>query len=359
MSRKVSLVAVLMMALMLMFTISCEGPAGADGIDGLAGTNGTNGTNGSDGSDGSDGAAGADGTDGTDGVDGNVTCLGCHSSANMADNAFEMARSQHRIGEFVGYAGGRASCAQCHSHEGFVEFATNGSVAGNYVTPSPWECSTCHGLHSTFEEADYALRMDGAVTMMFDEVTVADMDAGSNLCINCHQSRRSITSYDDGTGDDVTFTSSHTGPLHGPQSNLLLGNNGSVVGTPFAAHVATGCTGCHMTETTGDDLDIAGGHTFWPTVEACQVCHTSATDFDIFSGQTVVQGKIDNLAGLLITAGILDSAHSVVPGTYPRAVFQGFWNYDIVAEDRSVGVHNPTYAKALLDASITALGGTP
>ena len=366
MSRRISWVAVLMMALMVLFTVSCEGPAGADGADGMDGANGAAGA------DGADGAAGVDGVDGVDGADGNITCLGCHSSATLADNQFELARSQHGIGAFVGYAGGRSSCAQCHSHEGFQEWTTNGTVSGNYLTPSAWECSTCHGLHSTFTEdftgADAALRTTAAVTMMFDGATVADVDPGSNLCINCHQSRRAASGYDDGTGTTVNVTSSHAGPHHGPQSNLLLGNNGIEVGTPFAAHVGAGCTGCHMKETTGDDLDVAGGHTFWPTVEACQVCHTSATDFDIFSGQSTVAAKLENLGGLLETAGILhyvvdeetgDSSRHLVTGEYDRAVFQGFWNWDIVTEDRSLGVHNPVYAKALLDASITALGGTP
>ena len=337
--RKTSLLAFLMMAMMVLFTISCEGPEGPAGADGM------------------------DGVDGVDGADGNVTCLGCHNGAVIEDNQFEMARSQHGIGEFADYAGGRSSCAKCHSHEGFVEYATTGGVSGNYLTPTAWKCGTCHGLHKDFEEDfeadDAALRMTGAVTMLFDEATVADLDAGSNLCVNCHQSRRGTSYYDDGSGTDVTFTSSHTGPHHGPQSNILLGNNGASAGSPFTAHVGAGCTGCHMKETTGDEVDVAGGHTFWPSVEACQDCHSSATDFDVFSIQTTVQGKLDNLAGLLLTAGILDSSYHVVPGTYPRATFNAFWNYDIVLEDRSLGVHNPTYAKALLDESITAMGGTP
>jgi len=339
MQKILSLLTLLTVSILLVFAVGCEGPAGPPGADGV------------------------DGLDGADGADGNVTCLGCHNSATLADNAFEMARSQHGLGEFVDYAGSRSYCAQCHSSEGFQEYAANGTINGNYLTPSAWDCATCHGLHQTFEEDfsedDAALRLTSAVTLLFDGATLADIDPGSNLCVNCHQSRRGTAYYDDGSGTDVTFTSSHTGPHHGPQANILLGNNGSTAGTPFSAHVDAGCTTCHMKETTGDDLDVAGGHTFWPTVEACQDCHSSAVDFDYVSIQTTVQGKLDNLAGLLVTAGILDSSHHVVPGTYPRATFEAFWNYDFVYEDRSLGVHNPVYAKALLDASITAMGGTP
>ncbi|MCF7808710.1 MAG: hypothetical protein K9N38_09340 [Candidatus Marinimicrobia bacterium] len=338
MLRMFKLLPLAILALLVAFTVSCEGPAGADGADGM------------------------DGADGADGADGHLTCLGCHNDATMLDNKLEMARSQHKLGDIaVNYAGGRASCAQCHGHEGFVEWSETGTVAGNYTTPSPWQCSTCHGLHATFEEDftgdDAALRAVGAVTLMFDEATEADY-GNSNLCINCHQSRRGYASYDDGTGTDVAITSSLAGPHHGPQANLLMGNNGVTAGSEHA-HASVGCAGCHMKETTGDDLDIAGGHTFWPTAEACADCHSGADNFDLFSGQTTIQGKLDNLAGLLVTAGVLDSAHHVVVGTYPRAEVQAWWNWDLVYEDRSLGVHNPTYAKALLDASITALGGTP
>ncbi len=331
--------------------VACEGPEGPAGPAG---------------------AAGAAGADGADGQDAQVTCLGCHNDATYADNAFEFARSQHIMGEYADYAGGRGYCTPCHSHEAFVEFAINGENAGGYNTPSPFECATCHGLHETFDEsfgedADYALRLTDAVTAMFDETVTLDIDASSNLCVVCHQSRRGTGYYDDGSGTTVTFTSSHTGPHHGPQSNILLGNNGSAAGTAFSAHVGAGCVGCHMIETEGDEADVAGGHTFWPAVESCVECHSSATDFDVFGGQTDIAEKLDALGLLLLGEGILhweydedgDSSLHVVPGTYDRAVFNAFWDYDIVLEDRSLGVHNPTYANDLLDAATAAVDGVP
>jgi hypothetical protein len=33
------------------------------------------------------------------------------------------------------------------------------------------------------------------------------------------------------------------------------------------------------------------------------------------------------------------------------------WNYMFVVEDQSMGVHNPGFAKALLEAAKAALGG--
>ena len=326
------------------------------------------------GCEGPEGPAGPAGEAGAAGADAQVTCLDCHNDATLADNQFEMARSQHGLGSVgVGYAGGRGSCGPCHSHEQFVEFATTGDNAGNYLTPTPWKCSTCHGLHGTFDEefsadTDYALRLTDPVTAMFDDLTSMDIDASSNLCIQCHQSRRGIDGYWNGTDAQAVITSSHTGPHHGPQANLLLGNNGSVAGTPFSFHVDAGCVGCHMKETTGEDeLDVAGGHTFWPAVEACVTCHPSATDFDIGGVQEDIETKLHDLGLLLLGEGILaweyddsgDSSLHLHTGTYDAAVFQAFWNWVYVEEDRSFGVHNPTYAEDLLDAAIASVDGVP
>lgn len=351
MLRMFKLLPLAVLALLVMFTVSCEGPAGP---------------------------AGADGVDGKDGADGNITCLGCHNEDTMLDNQLEMARSQHGLGDVaVAYAGGRASCAPCHGHEQFVEYVETGSVSGNVVTPSPWQCSTCHGLHRTFDESfgdstDYALRTVAAVPVYYDETQSFDLGNSSNLCMNCHQAR---TQYAWASEDSASITSTHFGPHHGPQANLLFGVNGTIDDEPFSPHYDTGCTGCHMYETSGDEADINGGHTFWAAAEKCNDCHSGpdivfdanrgGDDFiheghyDYKGFQTEIGEKLENLAGLLVTAGVLDSNHTVVPGKYPIAEFGAFWNWAYIEEDRSHGVHNPYYTTDLLDEAITALGGTP
>jgi hypothetical protein len=110
---------------------------------------------------GADGKDGKDGTNGRDGVDGKVTCQVCHSGTNMEAKQAEFAMSIHSSGAIaVDYAGGRASCARCHSHEGFTQFSVFGSVLGDITNPTAWKCNTCHGLHKSFEGDDYALRLD-------------------------------------------------------------------------------------------------------------------------------------------------------------------------------------------------------
>ncbi len=65
---------------------------------------------------------------------------------------------------------------------------------------------------------------------------------------------------------------------------------------------------------------------------------------------------IAQVGDLLVAKGLLDEAGHPVVGDYPAAESSALWNYIyIVFEDGSLGVHNPGYTKALLEASIAAL----
>jgi hypothetical protein len=44
-----------------------------------------------------------------------------------------------------------------------------------------------------------------------------------------------------------------------------------------------------------------------------------------------------------------------VPGSYPEEVAAAMWNVVFVVEDQSMGVHNPSFSKALLEQAIEAL----
>lgn len=314
------------------------------------------------------GSDGKDGTDGTDGVDGSVTCLVCHSSTNMEQKQAEFWMSAHSVGAIaVDYAGGRASCAPCHSHEQFVQTMTLGSVAGDITNPSAWECSTCHGIHKTFESTDYALRASDPVTANFDGTVTMDLNGNSNLCAVCHQSRTAEPAYgmEEPTGT-FTITSTHYGPHHGPQANVVAGTGfaeieGSVAypEAGSANHLAmASCTGCHMAHFTNKQ----GGHSFIPSLAACNECHDANNeDYNYGGVQTEVHGLLVELRDQLIALGVVegDEENGYHPhvGTYPIIQARAFFNWIGLEEDRSLGVHNPKYVKALLLNSIEALEG--
>ncbi len=187
---------------------------------------------------------------------------------------------------------------------------------------------------------------------MITDGTVIDYGDGSNTCINCHQPRRTGPT-DDGAGM-FRVTSSHWGPHHGPQSTLLEGIQGMLIagteaypGVASAAHrTGSTCVSCHM----GEPTDSSNGlHTWVPTENACITCHPNGSPSKSF-----LDGDMATLAGLLETVGIVHEGHPV-PGTYTLQEAEAAWNYLFILEDASKGVHNPTYAKALIKNSIQAL----
>ena len=344
-----------LLASVIVFTApSCvkEGPIG------LPGENGTN------------------GTDGADGADGSVTCLACHSGTNMNQKKAEFAMSAHSSGEIaVDYAGGRASCAKCHSHEGFLQQATLGSVAGDITNPSAWECSTCHGLHSTFEGTDYALRMNAPAIANYDITKKIDVKGNGNMCVNCHQTRAAEPNKAI-PGATFKITSTHYGPHYGSQGNVLAGVGfaeipGSVAypAAGSATHLAqASCTGCHMAPFTkekaftGTAMVGRGGHSYIPSVTACNTCHggTAITNYNYGGVQDEVHVKLDQIRDKLIELGLVeyveaDAAYEPKVGTYPMLHVQAYFNWKGIKEDRSFGVHNPKYVKALLANTLEAL----
>ncbi len=314
------------------------------------------------------GPAGANGTNGTNGVDGaagTVTCLACHSGTAMDQKKAEFAMSEHALGAVaVASDGGNPSCARCHSSQGFIEYATLGSVAGTITNPSAWECATCHGLHQTFESQDYALRFGAAPVVSNQDATYKfDFKNNSNLCVNCHQARTAAPNVATPGATTFKITSIHYGPHHGPQGNIVAGVGfaeipGAVAyPTPGSStHYAGACTSCHMATFTKGQ----GGHSLIPSLAACNTCHKATeTSFDHNGVQTEIAADLVKLRDLLVTKGVVvqntDGTYSPVVGTFPMVQAQAVFNYFGLVDDRSEGVHNPPYVRALLLNSIAAV----
>jgi hypothetical protein len=115
----------------------------------------------------------------------------------------------------------------------------------------------------------------------------------------------------------------------------------------------------------------AGGHTFNMTyvyhgdeednVGACTTCHPSAEDFDLDGAQTEIEELLEDLKLALADLGVFDSDTAL--WNVPRGdslvvsadVAGAMINYKVVEEDRSLGIHNPPYIKALLTNTLEAL----
>jgi formate-dependent nitrite reductase cytochrome c552 subunit len=134
---------------------------------------------------------------------------------------------------------------------------------------------------------------------------------------------------------------------------MLLGEGGmGVSGSPSAHYksVENTCVSCHMGE--------ENNHTYQPVVERCQACHDGAEDFDVNGVQTDVKAMVDELTNIFVQKDMIDPETSLwvnTPMTVTESVASAMWNYKLVVEDQSMGVHNSAYTKALLQQALDAM----
>jgi hypothetical protein len=350
-------------ATFLAFAVAaCEGPAGPDGPEGPQGEQGIQ------------GPAGPTGPQGPAGVNAAETCSDCHSAdATIVAIEKQYDASQHGTG--ATFERDTNPCNTCHTHQGFLA-ALDGGTIDDVAQPAPVNCRTCHQIHTTFEGADFALTTTAAVELAtggtFDIASInASADLGANLCANCHQAR--AYSGDDLSGATAAL-SSRAGYHYGPQANILSGQTaldlpGFAMPTSgdYASHSAFACVGCHMQEPYGAQ---AGGHTWdmryvyhgaehiWND-GSCSDCHTSNPDDGTYSTQATVTTLLDTVAVLLRGQGLMAAAPSTseIAGTYDTDLVKAFLNFKLIEGDHSLGVHNPTYAKGVLQATRDYLAG--
>jgi hypothetical protein len=218
------------------------------------------------------------------------------------------------------------------------------------ANPTRQDCRACHQIHVSYNSTDFALETTDPVELFATPGFIFDKGKG-NLCAQCHQARRIFPD-----GDPVTGISSHWGPHHGPQSDMMLGLAGSIEGSPAFHYndtsvLADGCVSCHMANKS---------HTFAPNVSVCQNCHIGASNFDINGFQTLTQARLDTIGAELVALGVLSSndedGHPTVSSA-PRNIASALFNWLYIAhEDKSLGVHNPNYTSALLNESCAQLG---
>ncbi len=315
------------------------------------------------------GAAGPAGPEGPAGQNGAETCTDCHGSSQLITaKLHQWENSIHATGG--NYSRNAASCAGCHTSQGFLDVLETGEYTASETIsdPLPQNCYACHQIHTTFTDDDWELTNREPVTFWVGEETV---DLGtSNLCIKCHQARIPDPGIPPIGEDEVySMTNKRYGPHHGSQGVLFTGSSAYEIGDGYenSAHtnlISNACVTCHMAPVTGGDA--AGGHTFRVTSEdgdlntnGCIACHddTGALETLVEDTQAEIADLLNQLGVKLNEAGILDDdlEYAVVPQDMSSLQVGILWNYKYVLEDRSFGVHNYKYTKTLLQNSIDAL----
>jgi hypothetical protein len=337
-----------------------------------------------------------------------INCGDCHNPDTDTVNfvwgrKYEWENSKHAYGGDYERAG--ASCSECHTTEGFLQW-TQGKTVTAALHPTPPGCFACHSPHS---RADFSIRTTTPVTML---ETVTGQGTGSfdygkgNLCASCHRPR-SISPKPDPTKtavtDTITISNNRWYAHYGVQAQLLMGTGGfeftDYTYTGNSAHTnaplikSEGCIQCHMADppiTQSYPFGVSGAHTMKigydnhgtpaSLLEGCKnsACHPSITSVDYHSVQTIVHAYLDTLETMMKDTSIVNKwnkgakkawiAGDAVTGFTPNGASGSgalkispasragaMYNFFFVEHDLSHGVHNSVYAIDLLKSSVAEL----
>ncbi len=143
-------------------------------------------------------------------------CNQCHDDATHHAYGTEWLNSGHAVSPVQT----SSSCVRCHNAQGFADFVDGKpAVSQDYM---PINCQACHEPHgdTTPTNNPHMLRTMAGVTFQ-DGTTITNGGEGL-LCMQCHQARVQASTY----ASNPANASSHFGPHHGPQGDMLEGVNG-------------------------------------------------------------------------------------------------------------------------------------
>lgn len=315
----------------------------------------------------------------------------------------------------VGGPSRQANCGPCHGGSVRMAMLKNYQDMMNGITnylalPTLHDagaygvtCAVCHDPHSNAIERQ--LRNPIASTTFFSFFTgtttvtnngvvsyvnrafASQYNANVQICAQCHNSR------------GATWQGTSRPPHHSPQYNLLIGAvqtnylNGTVPQPSPHGLNTNGCAQCHMHPETPETITETNpaytGHRFEPEITGCVAagCHstTNAATFLWVGVQNEINLSINQTVALLqqwattkaptnlrtkygIAAWEFNNPGALTPaGTntgawgptsseqnaVPANIKQARFNLYLVFHDASLGVHNPAYARFLLQDANT------
>lgn len=300
-------------------------------------------------------------------------CAYCHESGARHYFPTQWRNSGHGLEIGAGESFNRAgnTCVPCHTAEGFFEV----NVKSTHLASAPYEnphgvtCQVCHDPHEKGSEhqlrvaEDYLSRDSEGVAKYKTDGTAA------HACDICHHLRPGT----DQPGGRLHY-SHQTDMLNGTVGYRYPGKT-----YPRGLHgrfVEKRCAGCHMHVAADEKRNHVGGHTFamHATVtdstgssremyltEACTDCHADiGGNFDYRGSQTRVTQLLNQLKARLPLSGSgmpLYLTADYNAGRLTEAQMKAAFNWYVVYNDGSKGVHNPLLAIALLEHALDDLGG--
>ena len=334
-------------------------------------------------------------------------CNQCHDAPTHHVYGTQWYASSHAVTTTIPTGSGRDQCVMCHTAIGFVTRINNtisNSLAGGTITNfaptntayAAINCQACHEPHGGTVPTNNPHLIRTLASVTFGDGTVVTNAGEGELCMECHHSRdggatNNVVQY--ALGNATWAGGSSFGPHDGPQGDMIEAVNAITYGLtiPSSAHrmsVSNVCVGCHMQTIASTDPGylLSGEHTFEmkyfvtnsgvvtevDQVAVCNQCHGGITSFNFpvedYANTGVIQGVQTEVQILLNQLSqLLPNSSGVVDGTvktslsvktnWTKAQLQAAYNWQFVANDGSLGVHNAPFATGLLKASIANLTG--
>lgn len=224
----------------------------------------------------------------------------------------------------VGVVETNENCVRCHVAQSFQRWISSGETDFIPEQPQPITCQACHTAHSKDNPGQLRLPL------------------GQNIiCAKCHNAKDAVPGDFNFVTEDHATWEIFTGTLGFTYPGQTYVNSAH---TTVLAEQA--CVACHVHRTpyVSEQIPMKTGHTFEPRIEACQQCHSGATDFDIYGVQTEIQGLIDQLQAEINSAGASDQTTD----SYGNALFI----LKAMESEGSLGIHNTKYTRDLLQDAI-------
>ncbi len=316
------------------------------------------------------------------------TCMQCHDAPNKHRLGSYWLESAHSTMKLSAGEANRTQCWPCHSGSAMPAYLENRTTPNYSKTPvvASINCVTCHDPHSDANE----MQLRTAVLDKLNNGFIPPAGAGgkSALCMNCHRARTDVK---ERVAAVQRALYDRFYPHYSPQADMWFGQNGWEYGLPITGlqthgHLEDGCVTCHMT-TRVNGSSIHSDHamhmvdpvTQKENTTACKTCHGEHVEefdevraFNDYDGNGKIEGIVTEITGLLdrlkavlpinpTTGDVCNNmkADSAIVKTHPQwpAIVPAIWNYYLVKNDFSNGIHNTKYAVAILRASLGTLTG--
>ncbi len=267
-------------------------------------------------------------------------CGVCHGEPPRHGRYQQWEESAHANTELATERFDNASCARCHTAQGFLAWLPqlNAGDSGSLQAEVTWTadsvepvtCAVCHDTHDvgsiTGEPNDVNLRVTGNTAMLPSGFQAMGVGRGA-LCMTCHNTRN-------GERNDVAMaTQDDRAPHVAAQADVLMGENAYFVTTGARSphsYIENTCTTCHMVLSPPPaefSYNLGGtNHTFEPSLEICGDCHG---EFDGGTLMEATEGKMEEFKAAIEAALLAEIRTQVDAGNTLTLVGFGEGDTDV------------------------------